>query len=185
MTQKDELTPKQALAVFNFCNPQSPTFGNKGDAYLAAGYAKTKSYIQAACNLFALPKVKEAVELCRSNFEKKLEQSAEISREYALAQLQKVYTSCFEEGRCIDRTNAVATVRLMMQKNALLSDRHNVEFGFRGYEPTESGAAYARQRQAEYLKRKAAESISEPLMFDQTGSEGVHPGGGGGRAGGL
>jgi hypothetical protein len=173
--QNSELTPKQALAVFNFCNPQSPTFGDKGQAYLSAGYAKTKSYVQAATNLFGLPKVKEAVRQARIKFEDKMAQDAEISRAYALAQLQRVYNACFDNGRCIDRTNAVATVRLMMQKNSLLTDKSSVEHSFKGYAPSSGDAVAESERyRAEWLAKQAAKNAT-PILDQNTG--GCTPGG--------
>ena len=167
MTQNDKLTPKQALAVFHYVNPEGKAFGHKSDAYLAAGYKQTKTYVQAACNLFALPKVKQAVKQCRNKLETRLEQSAEISKEYALAQLQRVYQSCFEGGRCIDRPSAVATVRLMMQKNGLLTDRREIDHQFRGYLPPAGNPSAAvedsKRRHAECeAQRKAAERTEIP-----------------------
>jgi len=151
--KQSELTPRQALVVLCYANPQSKTFGNKASSYLAAGYRQTKSYVQAACNLFSLPKIKQAVNLYRSKIEMKLEQTNEITKEYALAQLQKVHNSCYDENeKCIDRTNAIAAVRLMMQKNSLLTDKHSIEHVFPGYTPpSEEAVARSKRRESEYL----------------------------------
>lgn len=115
---KRQINPQQALAVDNFCNPKSPTFGNQTQSYIGANYkCRGKTAMQAACRFFKRSNIKQAIEQYQP---KTLAKRAEINREYAFNKWQELYDRCYKER---DNTNCVALMRMVWQQQGLLDNK--------------------------------------------------------------
>lgn len=147
MRKRDkELTPKQALCVNFYCNQKSDAFNNKTRAYIAAGYKNGAGVMQAACKMFTLDKVKQAIELYQPE---KLAKKVEISREYAFNKYQEIYDRCYADH---DNTNCVALIRMVWQQQGLLDNKLVIDL--------------KDSRQLEEGHREAARRIAARLLQD-------------------
>jgi hypothetical protein len=119
-TKPIQFTEKQRVAIENYSNPKSPTFGNKLRSYLAAGYKNGSNAAQAACRLYNSEKVKAEIERRRENRAKR----CEITEDYVRQQWQNLLEDCKDEtGKYIDRTNANTVLISMAKSLSMLTDR--------------------------------------------------------------
>lgn len=147
------ITPQQLLAVDNFVNPNSNTFGNKTQSYMAAKY-KSKGRIaqNAACRFFQRDYIIKAIrDFSDKNIEIAEKQAVNeaITKAYTLEQLQKTYRAAVTDK---DTTNRVACIRLMMQYHGLLNDKLVIDL--------------QDSRQLEEGHREAARRIAAHLLSD-------------------
>lgn len=103
-----------------YADPKSPTYGQVTASYFQAGYKQTKSAPQSASRLLNSDKIQALLKEYKPEKPAELLKKIEISKDYALACLQETWDTAKKQ---CDTTNMVACVRLMMQKNNLLSDR--------------------------------------------------------------
>jgi len=162
----EKLTPKQSLAINFYCDPKSPTFGNETKSYLAAKYKNGIGAPQAACKMFNLDKVKQAIEMYQP---KALAKKVEISREYAYSKLQDMYERCWTDH---DNTNSVGVLRLICQATGIINDKLVIDL--KDSRQLEDGHREAARRIGAYLLSDGIlDAEFEPLKLfgDNKGSQ--------------
>lgn len=171
------ITPQQLLAVENFVNPKSETFGNRTQSYIAANYkSRGKIAQQAASRFFQRDYVIRAIQ----DFQGKNIEIAEkqavneaITKAYTLEQLQNTYNAAVTNK---DTTNRVACIRLMMQYHGLLSDKLVIDL--RDSRQLEEGHREAARRIAAHLLQDGileGEFEPIPLLSDNNSSDNDKP----------
>jgi len=121
--RKYTLTDKQQRFVEYYANPESPTYGVATTSYVKAGYAKSHTNAQAASRLVNSVNVIKAMRKYQPESVEKAIKKVEITKDYALGQLQETYETC---KRKQDMTNQVACMRLILQATGLLTERITV-----------------------------------------------------------
>lgn len=117
---KDKLPDKTVLFIDYYCNPQSKTYGQAVQSYLAAGYKDGIGSAQAVSRLLNKDKIRLIIDNYKAKTAIISQKRQEINADYALSCLQNTYDNAIQAK---DITNQVACIRLMMQKCGLLSER--------------------------------------------------------------
>jgi hypothetical protein len=118
--KQQEIKLMHRLFVDAYANPNSKTYGNALRSYLQAGYKEGSSNSQCASRLLHSAKIQAMIQQYQPPEPQEVSKRVEITKSYALQKLQSTFEKAEKQG---DITNMVACVRLMMQKNGMLTDK--------------------------------------------------------------
>lgn len=125
-----KLNPRQQRAAELFVNPESKTFGNKTQSYIAAGYAcRGKTATQQACKLFTNPNICQYI----SNYQKnnieiaaKRAVTQSLTKDYAIERFIQLYERCWTDH---DNTNCKSLLQTLWQHLGMLDNKLTIDFG--------------------------------------------------------
>ena len=123
MAKSTELTAKEQKLIDAYCDPTADTYQTVGKSYIAAGYSQFTGWEHQASKVINKPHIQTAIAGKLAAIRQKTEHKQLITLDRLDSELFDLLNKCKNEN---DRTNAVATLRLIGQRVSAYTDKQQV-----------------------------------------------------------